>query len=93
MREVLALIGFCALVTLGCLAAAGWAVVSGEGLTLDVLLLVSVCLTLAVVFGFCTLWLAHDAGLLEGLKRRRPAAANPGNKKKKERPPAEGRSE
>ncbi len=91
MRETLALIGFCALVTLICLGAAGWAVVSGEGITLDVLLLVSVCLTLAAVFGFCTLWLAHDAGLLEGLKRRRAAPANPGNKKG-EPPAAEGKS-
>ncbi len=86
MREVWALIGFCALVTLGCLVAAVWAVVSGEGITLDVLLLVSVCLTLAAVFGFCTLWLACDAGLLDALKRRRAAPANPGK-------PAEGKSE
>ena len=92
MRETLALIGFCAVIALACLGAAGWAMVSGEGITLDVLLLVSVCLTLAAVFGFCTLWLAHDAGLLAGLKRRRAAPANPG---KKEATPAtpEGKSE
>ncbi len=87
MREVWGLIGFCALVTLGCLVAAVWAVLSGEGITLDVLLLVSVCLTLAAVFGFCTLWLACDAGLLEALKRRRAAPANPG------KPAAGGKSE
>jgi len=91
MREVLALIGFCALVTLGCLAAAVGAAVSGEGITLDVLLLVSVCLTLAAVFGFCTLWLAHDAGLLENLKRRPAAPANPG--KKESATASEGKSE
>ncbi len=99
MREALALIVFCAVIALTCLGAAAWAVVSGEGITLDVLLLVSVCLTLAAVFGFCTLWLAHDAGLLEGLKRRRAAPANPGKEKAKPPaapaagPAAEGKSE
>ena len=92
MREALALVGFCALITLGCVAAAVWAVVSGEGITLDVLLLVFVCLTLAAVFGFCTLWLAHDAGLLEALKRRRAAPANPG-KQPSAPPTAEGKGE
>jgi hypothetical protein len=87
MREALALILFCAVVVAGCLGAAGWALISGEGLTLDVLLLVFVCLTLAAVFGFCGLWVAWDAGLLEPLKRRLTAGANPGKGKAKQPAP------
>ncbi|HEX9764121.1 MAG TPA: hypothetical protein VGA39_02460 [Candidatus Acidoferrales bacterium] len=83
MREILALILFCVLIAVACLGAAGWALVSGEGLTLDVLLLVFVCLTLATVFGFCALWVAWDAGLLEPLKRRFSPAGNPGREKAK----------
>jgi len=77
MREILALIVFCVLIATACLGAAGWALVSGEGLTLDVLLLVFVCLTLATVFGFCALWVAWDAGLLEPLKHKLARAGNP----------------
>jgi hypothetical protein len=83
MREVLALILFCLLIAAACLGAAGWALISGEGLTLDVLLLVFVCLTLATVFGFCALWVAWDAGLVEPLKRRLTSTANPGKEKPK----------
>jgi hypothetical protein len=87
MREVLALILFCLLIAVACLGAAAWALLSGEGLTLDVLLLVFVCLTLTAVFGFCAVWVAWDAGLLEPLKRRM-GAANPGKADSKK--PAEG---
>lgn len=83
MREALALILFCLLIAAASLGAAGWALVSGEGLTLDVLLLVFVCLTLATVFGFCALWVAWDAGLLEPLKRRLSSAGNPAKEKAK----------
>lgn len=83
MREIQALILFCLLIAVACLGAAGWALVSGEGLTLDVLLLVFVCLTLATVFGFCALWVAWGAGLLEPLKRKVIGAANPGKDKAK----------
>lgn len=91
MREVMALILFCALIAVASLGVAGWALVSGEGLTLDVLLLVFICLTLAAVFGFCALWLANDAGLLERFKPARPAEANPA--KEKPKPPAPPASE
>ncbi len=87
MREALALILFCAVIVAACLGAAAWALISGEGLTLDVLLLVFVCLTLATVFGFCALWVAWDAGLLEPLKRRLTGAANPGKGKPAPAPP------
>jgi len=92
MREILALILFCVVIATACLGAAGWALISGEGLTLDVLLLVFVCLTLATVFGFCALWVAWDAGLLGPLKRRLPGAANPGKAQSK-KPDAGGKAE
>ncbi|MGH9778493.1 MAG: hypothetical protein ACRD5I_08780, partial [Candidatus Acidiferrales bacterium] len=53
------------------------------------LLLEFVCLTLATVFGFCALWVAWDAGLLEPLKRRVVGAANPGKEKAKPAAPGE----
>ncbi|MBI2956200.1 MAG: hypothetical protein HYY26_02685 [Acidobacteria bacterium] len=89
MREVIALIVFCLLMAVLSLGVIGWSLVFGEGLTLDNLLLLSVCLTLALVFGFCALWLAYDAGLLERLRRRAPAAA-PANPESKQDKPESG---
>ena len=81
MREIIALAVFCLLVAAGALAAAVGTAVSGSLFTLDGLLLVSICLLLAAVFGFCFLWLARDVGWLERLKSLRRSATPPPEKK------------
>jgi hypothetical protein len=77
MREMIALALLCLLLAVGSLAVLAWAAVSTPILSLDGLLLAAICLTLAAVFGFCSLWLARDIGLVEMLKSRRAGAANP----------------
>lgn len=77
MKEIYALIGFCGLVVLASLAVLGWAAVSGEGLTLDLLLLAAICLSVATLFGAAGLWFAWDAGLLDKWKARLRPAPNP----------------
>jgi len=93
MRETLVLTLLCLLIAAASLAAVVWTVVRaalegmfvGAVLTLDSLLLISIGLLLSLMFGFCALWLARDAGLLEVVRRRRAAPANPG----REQPSAE----
>ncbi|MGH9805356.1 MAG: hypothetical protein ACRD4D_09315 [Candidatus Acidiferrales bacterium] len=81
MREIIALAVICLLIVLASLGIAAWTAVSGSLFTLDGLLLVSICLMLAAVFGGCFLWLAYDAGWLERLKSRRVAGSSPQKKK------------
>ncbi len=50
MLETLLLIAFCLLIVLLSLGTVGWALVSGQALSLDGLLLVLVCLVMVVIF-------------------------------------------
>jgi len=77
MKEIIALALFCLLVAAGSLAVAGWALVAGEGLTLDTLLLVAICVSLSGLFGLVFLWIAYDAKLLDLIKKPGGASANP----------------
>jgi hypothetical protein len=81
MREIVALAVFCLLIVVACFGMVIWTAVSGELFTLDGLLLVSICLMLAAVFGGCFLWLAYDAGWLERPKLRRGPSSSPEAKK------------
>jgi hypothetical protein len=80
MREVYALLGFCGFVVLASFAALVRGLLSGEGLTLDTLLLVAICLSVATLFGGVALWFAWDAGLLDSWKARLQRKANPDKK-------------
>jgi hypothetical protein len=82
MRETIALAALCLLIALASLGIAVWTAVSGSLFTLDGLLLVSICLLLATVFGGCFLWFAYDAGWLKLLKR--PSAAGTAPKEEKD---------
>ena len=84
MGEILALALFCLLVAVVSLGVVAWSAVSGPFFTLDNLLLTSICLLLAAVFGFCFLWLARDARLLEWLKSRRDQPSKPDNTSKQD---------
>jgi len=77
MGEILALALFCLLVAVVSLGVVAWSAISGPFFSLDSLLLTSICLLLAAVFGFCFLWLARDARLLEWLKSRRDQTSQP----------------
>lgn len=85
MRETLGLALLSLLIAVGSLAAVGWAVLRavlrglfvGEILSLDGLLMIALGLLISSMFGFCALWLAHDAGLLERLRPRRASAKQP----------------
>ena len=81
MREIIALAAFCLLVVLASLVLAAWTALSGSLFTLDGLLLVSICLLLATVFGGCFLWIAYDAGLLHRLRGRSSTGAAAEGKK------------
>ncbi len=81
MREIIALAVICLLIVVASLGIVAWTAISGWLLTLDGLLLVSICLMLAAVFGACFLWLAYDAGWLKKLKSRRTSSAAPEAKK------------
>ncbi|MFQ5694895.1 MAG: hypothetical protein ACE5HB_02810 [Terriglobia bacterium] len=79
MREEIVLTFFCLFVVLASLGVLVWGAVTGPLLSLDGLLLVSICLSVAALFAFFFLWMARDVGLWERLKRGRGAAvgANP----------------
>lgn len=81
MREIIAVAVLCLLIVLASLGLTVWTALSGSLFTLDGLLLVSICLLLATVFGGCFLWLAYDAGWLERLRSRRAANTAPKEKK------------
>lgn len=97
MRETLALALLCLLIAVASLGAVAWAVARaawegflvGEILTLDGLLMIAVGLLVSLMFGFCFLWLARDAGLWEAVKRRRAAAPVAANPAAEGRPPAQ----
>lgn len=76
MREIIALALLCLLLAVGPLAVLAWAAVSGSLFSMDGLLLATICLTLAAVFGFCFLWLARDGGLWEMLKSHRASSSH-----------------
>ncbi len=71
VREVLLIVLACVLVAAASIGALVWAAVVGPILTLDGLLLASVCLLLAATFGGLGAWLACDAGLLNRMKARK----------------------
>jgi len=81
MSEIIALAVICLLIVVASLGVAGWTALSGGLFSLDGLLLISICLMLAAVFGVCLLWLAYDAGWLQKLMSRRAAGAPPEGKK------------
>ena len=83
MGEIITLAVFCVLMVLASLGVAVWTAVSGSFFTLDGLLLVSICLLLAAVFGGCFLWLAYDAHWLDRVKRLRSPGAVAEEKKDK----------
>lgn len=97
MRETLGLAFLCLLIAVASFAVMLWVVVQaalqglfvGEILTLDGLLMISICLLFSVVFGFCFLWLAHDAHLWEMLKGRRPPLSDGTKSPAEEKPPPE----
>ncbi len=70
MREKLLMAGLCLVVVLASLAAVAWSLLSGMGVTLDTLLLISICLLVALIFGLNFLLLLHEAGFLPTGKRR-----------------------
>ena len=77
--EPLLLIAFCLLLVLLALGTVGWALVSGQALSMDGLLLVLVCLVMAVIFFPLFLVGMQGAGLLgssdskkEGAGRKLP---------------------
>lgn len=82
MREVIALCLLCLVLALASLGAMVWGALAMPLLSMDGLLLVAVCLTLAVFFGFCFLWLAYEVRLWELVKRHHAAASNPAEGKK-----------
>ena len=84
MGEILALALFCLLVAVACLGVVAWTAITGPFFSLDSLLLTSICLLLATVFGFCFLWLARGARLLEWLKSRRDQASKPDDTSKQD---------
>lgn len=77
MRELIALCLLCLILALASLGAMVWGALVMPLLSMDGLLLVAVCLTLAVFFGFCFLWLAYEARLWELVKGRHAVASNP----------------
>lgn len=81
MRELIALCLLCLILALASLGAMVWGALAMPLLSMDGLLLVAVCLTLAVFFGFCFLWLAYEARLWELLRSRRTVAAPPAESK------------
>lgn len=68
-HESLILAGCCAVVLLMCAAGLGWAVVSGELLTLDGILLTLVCLSMGGVFSLMLFLIARKEGWLGRLLR------------------------
>jgi hypothetical protein len=80
MREIAILAFLCLFLALASVGVLVWAALSGPILTLDGLLLASICLLLAAVFGFCFLWLANDARLWDLLRSRGQAAPQPNKK-------------
>lgn len=77
MREIMGLALFCLVVTLASLGVLVWAVLQGTILSLDGLLLTTVCLLLAAIFGFCFVGLARDARLWDMLRNRGTTASQP----------------
>ena len=80
-QESLILAGMCLVVILLCLGGLAWAVVSGQLLTLDGILLVLTCLLIGGIFTLMLGLLAHSQGWLPKFGRRSAAAppdsANP----------------
>ena len=51
MREKLLMAGLCLVVVLASLATVAWSLLSGMGVTMDTLLIISICLLVASIFG------------------------------------------
>lgn len=79
VREIIVLALLCLLLALGAFVVLAWAALAGSILTMDGLLLASVCLLLGAIFSFCFLWLARDAHLWDMVKGPRRAPSNPKN--------------
>lgn len=77
MRETIALMLFCFLMVLASLGVLLWAILQGNIFSMDGLLLAAICLLVSSVFGICFVWLAHDTGLGEMLRRPRQASSEP----------------
>ncbi len=70
MREKLLMAGLCLVVVLASLATVAWSLLSGMGVTMDTLLIISICLLVASIFGLNFLLLLYEAGFLPTGKRR-----------------------
>lgn len=97
MRETAALALLCLFIALAALGVVFWVIIDAarDGvlvttvLSLDGLLMISVALLIATMFGFCFLWLAYEARLWELLKSRRSALADSRQPASSEKAPAD----
>jgi hypothetical protein len=77
MREVVILSLLCVFLAVVSLGAMVWGVLIMPLFSLDGLLLVAICGTLATFFAFCFVWFAYEARLWEAIRRRKEPAAGP----------------
>ncbi len=69
-QESLMLMAMCLSVIMLCLAGLGWAVMSGQLLTLDGILLSMICLAMGGIFTLMLVWQAVAAGWIKRSKKK-----------------------
>lgn len=76
MREIVILSLLCLFLAVASLGAMVWGALSMPLFSMDGLLLVAICGTLAAFFAFCFVWFAYEARLWEALRRKKEPAAS-----------------